>query len=59
MIPPGLTKWQRIVWQFHNAPSSMSDFYRYLCVSIQFADPENTARLRKGFPELVTEIKGE
>lgn len=59
MIPKGLTKWQRIAWQFFNASSAMSNFYRYLCAAIQFADPENTARLRKAFPELVAEIKGE
>lgn len=59
MIPRGLTKWQHIAWQFFNTPSSMSEFYRFLCVAIQFADPENLAKLRKGFPELVAEIKGE
>jgi len=50
-------KWHSIASEFFNAPGTMSPFYRRLCAAIQTADMDNTARLRKGFPELVKYVK--
>lgn len=50
-------KWHSIASEFFNAPGTMSPFYRRLCAAIQTADIDNTARLRKGFPELVEYVK--
>lgn len=52
-------KWERIAWEYRHARATMSSFYCSLCAAIVIADLENTARLRKAFPELVNELKGE
>lgn len=52
-------RWLRIAREYFNYPGSMGHFFHLLCQAIQIADLENTARFRKGFPELVAYVKGE
>lgn len=49
--------WKEIAVEFWTNPNRMGDFYRMLCLTIQMADNENLERLRKGFPELVEQIR--
>ena len=50
-------RWDRIAWEYFYAPGTMGNFHFQLCELIQHADLMNTARLSKGFPELVQYIK--
>lgn len=60
VTPPKFkNRWQRIAWEYNNiSPRAQSSFYYRLCEMICVADMQNTARLRKAFPELVNIIKG-
>lgn len=49
-----MTNWQRIAREFREYPATMGSFHFHLCECITLADLENTARLKKAYPELVS-----